>query len=272
MRKRDIGLYWRKEKTDMWTLYDQLIEGIPEDITVYDYCSGSSWTYVESSLHQTGVARTVRVHGRKSRHMVSVTGKTLRETASLVKSWNFIDASIGAAALNAWYNSVEKVESVGGFTGHDLENKTMKERTKKDAFIAFADEVHDKKVICVGHFPNIEKKFSQICDLSILERDPRGDDYPDSACEYILPQQDYVFITGMTLTNKTLPRLLQLASKRAKVSIVGPSVPCAPLLAEYGVNNISGFCVTDADILKDRVKRGGKMDIFAGGRMISLDI
>ena len=34
------------------------------------------------------------------------------------------------------------------------------------------------------------------------------DDFLDSACEYILPEQDFVFITGMTLTNKTLPRLL----------------------------------------------------------------
>ena len=60
----------------------------------------------------------------------------------------------------------------------------------------------------MGHFPLVEKQLGRKCSLSILEREPEGADFLDSACEYILPEQDFVFITGMTLTNKTLPRLL----------------------------------------------------------------
>jgi uncharacterized protein (DUF4213/DUF364 family) len=65
-----------------------------------------------------------------------------------------------------------------------------------------------KKVAVVGHFSLVEKQLGCKCSLSILEREPEGTDFLDSACEYILPEQDFVFITGMTLTNKTLPRLL----------------------------------------------------------------
>ena len=62
--------------------------------------------------------------------------------------------------------------------------------------------------MCSSDLSSIEELIAPLCRLSILERDPVLGDYPDSACEYILPEQDYVFITGMTLVNKTLPHLL----------------------------------------------------------------
>jgi uncharacterized protein (DUF4213/DUF364 family) len=34
---------------------------------------------------------------------------------------------------------------------------------------------------------------------------------PDPACEYLLPSQDFVFCTGVTLINKTAPRIFDLA-------------------------------------------------------------
>ena len=89
-------------------------------------------------------------------------------------------------------------------------------------------------------FPYIEKQLGGKCELSILEREPEGDDYLDSACEYLLPEQDFVFITGMTLTNKTLPRLLTL-TEHAKTILVGPTSPITPLLFGYGVDSIAGF-------------------------------
>ena len=95
-------------------------------------------------------------------------------------------------------------------------------------------------------------------------------DYPDSACEYILPEQDYVFITGMTLVNKTLPRLLQIC-RDAKVSLVGPTVPLSPVLFGHGADNLSGFVCTEPERLDEAIRRGCSMEIFAGGRMVSVD-
>ncbi|MEG1662254.1 MAG: DUF364 domain-containing protein, partial [Clostridiales bacterium] len=154
--------------------------------------------------------------------------------------------------------------------GHNLTDKTLDERKKKDAFIAFQDEVAGKNVTVVGHFPHIEKQLKPICNLSVLERNPNRDDYPDSACEYILAEQDYVFITGMAFINKTLPRLLQIIGDHAKVSIVGPSIPLSPILFSYGVDDLSGFCVQEQDILDEAIRRGGPYTIFEAGRMVSI--
>lgn len=55
-----------------------------------------------------------------------------------------------------------------------------------------------------------------------------------TVCEYI-PEQAYVFMTGVTLINKTMPRLLQL-SCGAKVILIGPQrPPLPPILSTGGV-------------------------------------
>ena len=255
----------------MWELYDRLIDGIPEDMIVNDYCVGIGWTYVQSGDH-VGTALSVRGRQRHKNKRESLLGKPLKSVAMLSKSWDMVDASLGTAAINCFYNYPDRVRKDGGFKDINIEDKTIKERTKKDAFIAFADEIKGKKVACIGHFPHIESQFSDICDLIILERNPAPSDYPDSACEYILQEQNYVFITGMTFINKTLPRLLQIARDHAKISIVGPSTPMSAILKDYGVNNLSGFCVTEPDILKERISRGEGLGIFYGGWMVSVNL
>ena len=90
----------------------------------------------------------------------------------------------------------------------------------------------------------LENRLEGLCDLHVLERLPGERDYPDAACEYLLPDMDVVFITGCTVSNKTLPRLLQL-SKEAFTVISGPSTPMAPELLQMGADALCGFCVTD---------------------------
>lgn len=78
----------------------------------------------------------------------------------------------------------------------------------------------------------------------ILERHPKPGDYPDSACEYLLPECDTVLITGSSMVNKTLPRLLELC-KNAYVILTGPTVPLCPALLDFGIDRLAGMVVTD---------------------------
>lgn len=252
----------------MWSLYNKLIEGIPAGVKVHSYVSARNWTEV---VAETGTGVALTVHQSEMSRMCpgSLAEMELHEMANLVYSWNFVEASLGLAAINAWYNNWEKVSTLPGFEKQDTEKRDLKSRTKQNAFFAFAEELEGKKVAVIGHFPYIEKQIAHLCELSILERFPGPGDYPDSACEYILPEQDYVFITGMTLTNKTLPRLLQIC-ERAKVSLVGPSVPMAEVLWDFGVDNLSGFVCTDPDIADEVIRRGSEREIFSGGRMVSV--
>lgn len=253
----------------MWGVYDELIEGIPPDLTVSSYNVGCRWTTVGAGGN-TGIAHTT--HGRGPERPLGgpLTGMALRDAAALSKSWDFLEASLGVAAINAYYNEWDRVRALPGFEAVDELRDDIGSRTEKNAFYAFRDRIAGKKVAIVGHFPHIEEQIAPLCRLSILERTPSRGDYPDSACEYILPDQDYVFITGMTLVNKTLPRLLQIC-RDAKVSLVGPTVPLAPLLFRHGASNLSGFVCTEPERLDAAVRRGCTVEIFTGGRMVSVD-
>jgi uncharacterized protein (DUF4213/DUF364 family) len=86
-----------------------------------------------------------------------------------------------------------------------------------------------------------------VCELSILERRPGPGDYPDSAAEFLLPESDFVFATGVTFTNKTLPRLLEL-SRAATFILAGPSVPLAPALFDLGVRDLHSLVITEPEL------------------------
>ncbi|MEG1584427.1 MAG: DUF364 domain-containing protein [Anaerovorax sp.] len=244
----------------MWELYDGLIKEIPEDLTVVDYTAGPIWS-AASTGESMGAAMPLGEISRAPAHPASFIGEPLKTMAECVKSWNFVEASLGMAAINAWYNSVANAKALDVIRG-----ETSMER---DAFLIYRQQVEGKKVAVVGHFPELENRFAPVCRLSILERLPKDGDYPDPACEYILPEQDYVFITGATLVNKTLPRLLTL-SKNAKVVLVGPSVPLAPMLLDLGVYALETFVVEDVKPCMEAVRQTTGGSLFAYGKMVSL--
>lgn len=253
----------------MWELYDRLIGGISPEPVVEDYQVGLTWTLLRAEGN-SGVALTVKGRAHVPVYTGPVIGRSLRQIAGCVKSWNFQEASLGMAAINCWYNTPERVNALGGFAGLNLRDESLESNVKKDAFRILASEAAGKKVAVIGRFPRLEEQLAPVCRLSVLERTPERGDYPDSACEYILPEQEMVFITGMTFINKTLPRLLQLTAPGARVILVGPSVPLTPLLREFGVTDLDGFCVTNPEKAREAVRRGNSADLFLGGKMVEI--
>ena len=65
-----------------WKLYNRLIEGIPEDIAVRDYCLGMHWSYVEADCGM-GVSFTCKGGARRACKQ-DLRGTGLREMAELV--------------------------------------------------------------------------------------------------------------------------------------------------------------------------------------------
>lgn len=243
-----------------WDLYDELIEGVPSGLHVTDCVIGGVWTYIKTE-ETCGVALTVKQNAGVSILDGSIIGKNLKDAAALVKSWNFIEASMGIAAINSWYNRIEHIREMGILPEEG-------EYRKNDVFTLFENEIKGRNVTVVGHFPHIEKTIAPICNLTILERDPSEGDMPDSACEYILDQQDFMIITGMTFTNKTLPRLLELKRPDTIVSMAGPSVPMCEGLLKYGITHLSGYCVADEQKVMQAVKLGQRAEIFRHGYML----
>lgn len=245
----------------MWLLYDELIAAVPGDLRVTEVIAGLSWFAVSASNGCTGMAMTPREGNKTIPLAGKLVGRRLREVAQSLKSWNNYEAALGLAAVNAHFNAPEKVASLSG--------RPVRRHARANLFDHMQKQLKGKKVAVVGHFRGLEK-LAQTCRLSILERFPLPGDYPDPACEYILPGQDYVFITGTTLINKTLPRLLQL-SRKAFVSVVGPSTPLTPILFKHGVDIAAGTVVMDSVRVRQLLREGDQHGFFEqGGHMVKI--
>ena len=243
---------------DPWALYDEMIAGIPEGVAVTDFCVGHSWCYVVADCGM-GIGHTV-TGGARHRFQGDPRDLDLRALASLVKSWNFVDASLGVAALNAWYSRREPLRAMGAAFDDEGEQPEGHERAT-DAFAVYAPQMAGRNVCVIGHFPHVERiALRRGGNLTVLERSCTSDiDTPDPACEYVIPEQDLLFMTGVTLTNKTATRLLELArmSGRTRTVMVGPSIVPAPVMfSEQGVECLAGSVVADPDGVRELVERG----------------
>lgn len=245
-----------------WRLYDRLIAGIPDEVLVRRTCLGANWSYVEAECGM-GVAMTCSGGARPGcASKATLRGRSLRELAGLAKSWNFEEATLGVAALNAWYARRELLDPLDATYDDEGEQPDGHER-RADAFAQYAAKMAGRNVCVVGHFPHVERIARERGGrLTVLERNCTADiDTPDPACEYVIPEQDYLFMTGVTLTNKTMPRLLALArmSGRTHTVLVGPSVVPAAWMFDEGVECLAGSVVADPEGVRDRVERGAGM-------------
>ena len=249
-----------------WSLYDGLIAQIPEDVQVIDYALGVNWSFMEAECG-AGVAYTLS-GGAKGSNRLDFRGRSLKEVAALAKSWHFEEATLGIAALNAWYSRMENLAAMGAMFDEHCEKGSCAEcsdeirlakgcQRSTDAFDYYRPQIEEfaskngrpAKVVVVGHFPHVED-IAEYANLTVLERNCRDEwDTPDPACEYVIPDADYVFMTGVTLINKTMPRLLAL-SDNSTSAVVGPSAVPSPTLFEYGLNTIAGRCVVDPERAK----------------------
>lgn len=220
--------------SDPWWIYDELIEPIPEDVTVTAVATGLRWCRVATSEESLGSAYTIPELSRPPLHDGrGLVGAPLRTVAELAKSWNLAEAGTGMAAINAWWAQPERARS-NGFT------PCADTPTWQQVFHPYSEAVTDKVVSVVGHFPFASPPLSAAAELRVLERATHPGDYPDSACEYLLPDSDYVFISGSAFVNKTLPRLLEL-SRDATTIVLGPSTPLATSLFGHGADVVTGF-------------------------------
>ena len=204
------------EPNTPWKLYNHLIAGIPEDVVVRDYCLGTHWSYVEADSGM-GVSFTTTGGARRG-YTGDLRGMSLREVA-------VPDGTI--RKMDAFEMYRPQISAAGG----------------------------DARVVVVGHFPHVER-IEEYARLTVLERKcSQAGDVPDPACEYVIPGADYLFMTGVTLINKTAPRLLDLAANATTV-LVGPSVIMAPFLFRWGVDMLAGSVVADPDKARFAVKNG----------------
>ncbi len=216
--------------------YKILIDGMDDTVTVSEIVRGRAW--VGAMLSNGGFAIAMNTESHSVERMYpTLVGLGAKQAAKAVLSWNFDESSEAMAVINAYYNTPARM-------------KALNCRIDGKAVCTEGIETEGKKIALIGHLKLGDDALKGAKKVYIIERDPREGDYPDSACEYILPECDIVIITGSAAINKTMPRLLEL-SKNAKTIVIGPSVPLCPELKELGICRISGMTVTDIAGIKE---------------------
>ena len=197
---------------------------------------GFNWVLVEGP-HGCGLAQTPDRGSAGSRRVADaarLAGRPLRELAARVHSWDPVEAAIGLAAINAFYNR------------YDLEGPA------DNGLDAFAGEA---PLTVIGRFPDLAARLP---GARIIERQPREGEYPDAAAGWLLPESERVVATASTLVNHSLPGLIA-AAPHARIALVGPSTPLTPRLLAYGLDRLAGMVVTDPKGAARAVAEGGSV-------------
>jgi uncharacterized protein (DUF4213/DUF364 family) len=189
-------------------------------------------------------------------------GRPARELLKETGAASGIRRAVGVAAMNA----------LADMCWERRPRQDVELRAGVDAYDA-AEIRPDDTVVVVGAFVPFLKSLKRARQrFTVLEMDPatlKPDELPyfrpaDEAAE-VLPSADVVLITGTTLVNDTLERLLASCRPDARVAIVGPTVSLLPdAFLRRGVDVLGSIRVTAPDAFLDVLAEGGSGYHFFG--------
>lgn len=236
-------------------LYELLFDACNTAARVDELMIGLVWTLCRNSDGGTGLAMSPALPTRTLSWSGTLKGKPLVDLAAWILEWNPYQATAAMAAINSCLNSRPLPESIPLEQNGDGANLAV--------FDYFLPLLLGKNVAVIGHYPGIDR-YRPLMQLSVIEKQPTGDDLPDAAAEFLLPKADWVFLTGSSIPNKTFPRLAELA-QNANTVLMGPTVPWLPQLHEFGIDYLAGVEITAPDALYPTVSEGGGVRVFSQG-------
>ena len=222
-----------------FTLYEALAAGVSDADAVTETACGKQWN-MAAWAGGMGLAMNTPGDSIPAAHPEGIVGLPLREAAKCAASWNLTEAGYGLAAANSFYNTPARMDAMGTYLSFDI-------------YATVGIDLRGMTVGIVGHMHGPKGLRDAAKAVYVIERTPQPGDYPDAACDLLLPQCDLVLITGSSLVNKTLPHLLTLC-RNAVTILTGPSVPMCPALLDYGIDRLAGLVVTDPDEMRAHVR------------------
>lgn len=235
-------------------IYELLLESSKSTALVEEVIIGLTWTFCRANgiglcMSPGQATRTLAWSG-------TLVNQAIADLAPWLYSWDSYQATVAMAAINSVINSnsplLDKAEPL-----------TPKNSGNLAVFEHFLPLIRGKQVVVIGRYPGLSQ-YEQETEISVIERQPNNNDFPDPACEYLLPEADWVFLTATSIVNKTFPRLVEL-SQNAKLVLMGPTVPWLSELADMGIDYLAGVAVKDAEALRQTIAEGGGTRIFDTG-------
>ena len=161
------------------------------------------------------------------------------DVVRLANSLNVIDRTVGVAALNA-------------LSQHLMDAEGYERRFNVDIFDTLGAKENDV-VAVVGYVrPLVGKLREKGCEVHVFERNPqlRGDALPDTFVDSILPKADVVIVSGSSLGNGTIDKLLELSKNARLVAVAGPSAGALPEpFFARGVKVLAGVRAKGEDVV-----------------------
>ncbi|MFP4005686.1 MAG: Rossmann-like domain-containing protein [Candidatus Hadarchaeia archaeon] len=242
-------------------IIDELLDCIKDELgkrEVKDVRIGLSYTGVLLDNDSLGLAYSFSQETNRCCEVTDSAGNLEGDAWNLAKmagNSQAVDSSIGVATINAVMN-----RNPEGDEGDLLDFMELNE---------------GDKIGMVGWFGPLVDELSNDFDLYIFERNPRDRDvYPDWAAERILPDMDACIITGTSVVNETIDRLLELSSDAREVAVLGPTTPLSEsVFGEHGATLLGGMVVEDVDkALKIISQGGGTRKLGTVSKKVTIDI
>ncbi len=236
-------------------IIDDLISTLNFDASVKDIRQGVFHTGVLTRY--CGLAATLprdalKQEGPLVKEPGFLLDKTPRDLAQMVYSDSLLEAAIGMATINS------------------LLEVDLHLCTELNAAEVILQKGEGRNVAIVGHFPFLPRVREKAKALWVIEKNPREGDFNETEADRFIPQADVVAITGTSLTNHTLPHLLELCNPGAFVIMLGDTVPLSPVLFDYGVHALSGTRVIDADLALRCVSQGANFRQIKGTKKLTM--
>ncbi|NEN91028.1 MAG: DUF364 domain-containing protein [Okeania sp. SIO3H1] len=235
-------------------IYDLLLDYGNTNTPIKEILIGLTWTLCETEsiglcMSPGTVTRTLPWSG-------TLVNKPLKELASWLHSWNSFEATVGMAAINAEINGRSPLPAQG-------ESLSPYGPGNLAVFEYFLPMIRGKKVAIIGRYPRLSRYENEM-EMTVIERQPGADDFPDQASEYLLPEAEWVFLTATSIANKTFPRLVELA-KNSQLVLMGPTMPWLADFKQFGIDYLAGVTVSNSQALRQTVAEGGGVRIFETG-------
>lgn len=234
-------------------IYDLLLDYANSDRTIEEVVIGITWTFCKTEA--IGLCMSPGVATRTIPWSGTLVNKPAQEIATWVRSWDSYQATVGMAVINSIINSWRSTLIA--------KSSPLSPSNNLAVFEHFLPQIRNKKVAIIGRYPGLSR-YAKEMDMNVIELQPTPFDYPAPASEYILPEAEWVFLTGTSIANKTFPRLVELA-KNATLVLMGPTVPWLPDLQDIGIDYLAGVTVRDKEALRQTILEGGGVRIFETG-------
>jgi uncharacterized protein (DUF4213/DUF364 family) len=170
----------------------------------------------------------------------------------MAASESILEASMGMAAINSLIE-VDEASCV-----------------ELNAAELILEKGEGRRIAIVGHFPFLGRVREKAKELWVIEKNPREDDFEEARAEDLLPRADVVALTGTSLTNHTVERLLSLCEPSAFVLMLGDTTPLTPVLFDYGLDALSGTVVVDIPLALGCVSQGANFRQIRGTKRLTL--